>query len=118
MSDGIRSHVESSDNGGGRGVSGDNATNTDDTRPNLFGGGNFTEAEECLWLRVFGAVERYARPSRTDPKQGPTPFDLVPLEKAVSIIEDIFGRSSSSESAQANSSSETALGSKKEVTGR
>lgn len=61
------------------------------------GGGNgtmqnsFSEAEECLWLRVFSAVEKYAKPCRTEPRQGPTPPHLVPLGEAVASIEEIFG---------------------------
>lgn len=51
----------------------------------------FSETEECLWLRVFSAVERYAKPCRTEPRQGPTPPHLVPLEIAVSSVEEIFG---------------------------
>lgn len=56
-------------------------------------GGNpsFSDAEECLWLRVFAAVERYARPCRSEPRQGPTQPDLVPLETAVSAVYEIFG---------------------------
>lgn len=53
--------------------------------------GFFSEIEECLWLRVFSAVEVYAKPSRTDPRQGPTPPHLVPLGKAVASIEEILG---------------------------
>lgn len=53
--------------------------------------GSFSEVEECLWLRVFSAVGRYAIPCRTEPRQGPTPPDLVPLGKAVASIEEIFG---------------------------
>ncbi|CAM9234871.1 unnamed protein product, partial [Hapterophycus canaliculatus] len=50
-----------------------------------------SEIEESLWLRVFGAVERHAMPCRAEPRQGPTPAHLVPLEKAVAAIENIFG---------------------------
>lgn len=56
-----------------------------------WGSSNFTDAEECLWLRVFGALELYARPCRSDPQHVPTPPDLVPLDKAVSVVEEIFG---------------------------
>ena len=51
----------------------------------------FSEVEECLWLRVFGAVEGHAAPCRTEPRQGPTPPHLVPLDKAVAAIGEIFG---------------------------
>lgn len=52
----------------------------------------FSDAEECLWLRVFAAVETYARPCRTEPHQGPTKPELVPLEKAVSAVNEVFGQ--------------------------
>lgn len=52
---------------------------------------SFSEVEECLWLRVFGAVERHATPCRAEPRQGPTSPHLVPLDKAVAAIEEIFG---------------------------
>ncbi|CAB1098948.1 unnamed protein product [Ectocarpus sp. CCAP 1310/34] len=57
------------------------------------GGGQdgFSEIEECLWLRVFAAVESHATPCRTEPRQGPTPAHLVPLDKAIASVEEIFG---------------------------
>ncbi|CAM9317290.1 unnamed protein product, partial [Ectocarpus sp. 8 AP-2014] len=58
------------------------------------GGGvqdGFSEIEECLWLRVFAAVESHATPCRTEPRQGPTPAHLVPLDKAIASVEEIFG---------------------------
>lgn len=52
---------------------------------------SFSEIEECLWLRVFSAVERHATPCRAEPRNGPTPPHLVPLARAVASIEEIFG---------------------------
>lgn len=82
---------------GGREEAGDPLTNGDGDQRYAVGsgGGNFTEVEECLWLRVFGAVELHAQPRRTEPGQGPTSPDLVPVDKAIAAVENIFGPGSS-----------------------
>lgn len=53
--------------------------------------GNFTETEECLWIRVFGALEVHARPCRAESTKGQTQPDLVPLASAISVVRDTFG---------------------------
>lgn len=53
--------------------------------------GSFSEIEECLWLRVFSAIESHATPCRTEPRHGPTPPHLIPLTKAVASVQEIFG---------------------------
>lgn len=57
----------------------------------------FTEAEECLWLRVFSALETYTRPFRSNNRKELAPLDLVPLQRAVSVIKEIFGQGSPAE---------------------
>lgn len=55
------------------------------------GGAHFTDAEECLWLRIFSAMERHSRPCRTEPRQGPMEPELMPVEEAVSTVRKVFG---------------------------
>ncbi|CAM9875144.1 unnamed protein product, partial [Discosporangium mesarthrocarpum] len=54
----------------------------------------WTNIEECLWLRVFGCIERYVKPRREEPVgQAMTSVDLIPLHEAIQTINRVFGPS-------------------------
>lgn len=95
---------------------GNNRMDQDGRNASSYGDGGsgacFTEAGECLWLRVFSALETYARPFRSGDRKERAPLDLVPLQRAVSAIEEIFGRGSPAEAGSSLMS--TAISKKRE----
>lgn len=72
----------------------DSSSAADNDTARNYGNPSFSTTEECLWLRLFEAVESHTRPCRTEPQQGPTKPELVPLETAVSAVLTVFGQDS------------------------